>query len=52
MLIKISNEDFDSVSFTYQKGDKDYIIFSITGYKDYSNISQCNKQKLEEANII
>ena len=52
VLIKISNKDFDSVSFTYKKGDNDYIILSITAYKNYSNIKQCNKRKLEEANII
>ena len=52
VLIKISNNDFDSVSFTHKKGDNDYIILSITGYKDYFDINQCNKKKLEEANII
>jgi len=31
VLIKISNNDFDSVSFTHKKGDNDYIILSITG---------------------
>ena len=52
VLIKISNNDFDSVSFTHKKADNDYIILSITGYKDYFDINQCNKKKLEEANII
>ena len=52
VYIEVSNKDFDGVSFTYKKGDNDYIILSITGYKNYSDINQCNKKKLEEAKII